>query len=345
MRARVRQRVEKFQVGTSSGAPPTKGRRSRLREDPSERVPSDLWRSYRRDMIHIYSARGGGIADYDRDQVKTGEQRARILRDSTGSPTGFAQYLRPRNPVGLQQSTFYLIPGHRSASALRDQMRSLIESGPVFTVSDSLQELASRRFPSMMRELGFRHVERRRLAIDPRMSRLPRESTGNVRFERVRGSDAARIAAIRAYRHHIDAAFGPGGNPTLWAIEYLRSMFARRNPRLDREASFVAVVGGRIVGAVLVTREARSVHIQDLSVRPSHRGRGIGSALMARALAHAASSGSRRVDLTVSLPNPTGAVRLYRRLGFRVDYDRGKAPGLWVHDATRLRLGLKVLGE
>ncbi|HEX5471463.1 MAG TPA: GNAT family N-acetyltransferase [Lacipirellulaceae bacterium] len=56
--------------------------------------------------------------------------------------------------------------------------------------------------------------------------------------------------------------------------------------------------------------------IQNVGVTPAHRGRGIGSALIAAALNGFQQVGLPRVYLEVTAQNE-GAVRLYNRLGFR----------------------------
>jgi len=56
--------------------------------------------------------------------------------------------------------------------------------------------------------------------------------------------------------------------------------------------------------------------IQNLGVVPSHRGHGLGSILMSRALAGFVAAGLGRAYLEVTAQN-VGAVRLYERLGFR----------------------------
>lgn len=52
-----------------------------------------------------------------------------------------------------------------------------------------------------------------------------------------------------------------------------------------------------------------------VGVRPGHRGRGVGSALLGALVASAARRGIVRISLSVEADNPAG--RLYRRFGFR----------------------------
>lgn len=55
--------------------------------------------------------------------------------------------------------------------------------------------------------------------------------------------------------------------------------------------------------------------IQNLGIVPEHRGRGLGTALLLRALTGFRQAGLRRAFLEVTAQND-GAIRLYRRLGF-----------------------------
>lgn len=55
--------------------------------------------------------------------------------------------------------------------------------------------------------------------------------------------------------------------------------------------------------------------IQNLGITPDHRSRGLGSALMARALAGFQQAGLKRAFLEVTAQN-AGAIRLYQRIGY-----------------------------
>jgi ribosomal protein S18 acetylase RimI-like enzyme len=82
---------------------------------------------------------------------------------------------------------------------------------------------------------------------------------------------------------------------------------------------FVAEDGGAIVGSLtLVTFEipsGRRAIIEDVVTDTAARGRGVGSALVQAAVAHAGELGTRTVDLT-SRPEREDANRLYEKLGF-----------------------------
>jgi ribosomal protein S18 acetylase RimI-like enzyme len=84
-------------------------------------------------------------------------------------------------------------------------------------------------------------------------------------------------------------------------------------------ALFVAEDDGRIVGSLtLVAFEiptGKRAWIEDVVTDASARGQGVASALVQAALEHAASFGTRTVDLT-SRPDREDANRLYVKLGF-----------------------------
>ncbi|WP_285564656.1 GNAT family N-acetyltransferase [Streptomyces sp. RTGN2] len=81
---------------------------------------------------------------------------------------------------------------------------------------------------------------------------------------------------------------------------------------------FVARDGDTATGCVVVTAPVDGrVEIKRLWTDPAHRGRGVASALLDAALAHAAREGVRTVRLSVWQWR-TGALALYERLGFTV---------------------------
>ncbi|MGI8578474.1 MAG: GNAT family N-acetyltransferase [Nocardioidaceae bacterium] len=84
---------------------------------------------------------------------------------------------------------------------------------------------------------------------------------------------------------------------------------------------FVARCDGQIVGALtLVTFPIPSgprSWIEDVVVDEAARGKGVGEALVERAIQSARASGVRSVDLT-SRPTRAAANRLYQRLGFEL---------------------------
>jgi putative acetyltransferase len=85
-------------------------------------------------------------------------------------------------------------------------------------------------------------------------------------------------------------------------------------------AQFVAVVDGRIVGWCDVfahwAHALKHVGTLGMGVHASHRGQGLGRALMLKTLEHALRSGIFRVTLEAREDN-TRAIRLYEQAGFK----------------------------
>ncbi len=70
---------------------------------------------------------------------------------------------------------------------------------------------------------------------------------------------------------------------------------------------------------VLTIRDDDCVGVFDVVTKETHRGRGLASALIARALADAHDAGAQSAYLQVMATNP--ALRVYERLGFATAYE------------------------
>jgi mycothiol synthase len=92
--------------------------------------------------------------------------------------------------------------------------------------------------------------------------------------------------------------------------------FMLDDPMYDPEAWFLAVAEGRIVGAALNWDEG---YIKDLVVHPEWRGRGLGKALVLQTFGEFSRRGLPRVTLKTDSNNPTGAWRLYERVGMGIE--------------------------
>jgi GNAT superfamily N-acetyltransferase len=96
---------------------------------------------------------------------------------------------------------------------------------------------------------------------------------------------------------------------------YLRSDFERQIS-LFPNGCFVARGTLRRLGIITTTRHGDFGFMGTLTVMKSHRSKGIGKALFARALAHLQEGGSKTIELNGVFPT----VSLYRRLGFQDKY-------------------------
>ena len=105
------------------------------------------------------------------------------------------------------------------------------------------------------------------------------------------------------------------------AVADIESSWDGAYGELWQEASVVAELDGRIVGVLLVVREApwegtpTGPFIIELFVSPTHRRRGLARRLLIRGIETLADSGAESVGLRVLVDNEP-AVALYRSLGF-----------------------------
>jgi predicted N-acetyltransferase YhbS len=132
-----------------------------------------------------------------------------------------------------------------------------------------------------------------------------------ITIRRERAADAAAREAL------LDEAYGP--------IRFTKTSEKLRAGRLPAAGlAFVAVEGGRLVGTLRLWSAAAgmgrdSLLLGPLAVAPSHRNRGIGSALMRRALRDARRRGHKSVLLVGDAP-------YYGRFGFSAE----KTAKLWM---------------
>jgi mycothiol synthase len=87
---------------------------------------------------------------------------------------------------------------------------------------------------------------------------------------------------------------------------------------------FLVERDGELVACALYWKETdRRGWLKDLVVQESERGRGLGTALLHHGFRAYAARGADRVGLKVDSTNPTGAPRLYERVGFVTDQRYG----------------------
>lgn len=129
-----------------------------------------------------------------------------------------------------------------------------------------------------------------------------------ITIEEATSASPELVAAIQRLLPQLSGSARPPGEPELAAI-------------VDSDASilFVARDGDAIVGSltlvVFAIPTGTRAWIEDVVVDETARGKGVGAALNAAALARAAAEGAKTVDLS-SRPSREAANRLYQRLGF-----------------------------
>ena len=126
----------------------------------------------------------------------------------------------------------------------------------------------------------------------------------------------------RALHETIEEAFANEWNHRYEPFEdFEKRRLAGRH--FDPALWFVARADGEVVGAILADwkRMGPWGWIGSVGVRDAWRRRGIGEALLRAAFRELHRRGERKVALGVDVQNPTGATRLYERVGMRVFWE------------------------
>ena len=139
----------------------------------------------------------------------------------------------------------------------------------------------------------------------------------------VRKMDAAEYPLLKDFCY--ESIFVPEGEPTppKSVVEHpLMQVYYADFGSEKHDIAFVAETDGNIVGAVWVRIMDDFGHIDDdtpsfaIAVHTKYRGMGIGTAQMERMLTELQTRGYKQASLSCQKANR--AVKLYRRLGFRV---------------------------
>ena len=129
----------------------------------------------------------------------------------------------------------------------------------------------------------------------------------------VRTFEPADGPAVQAL---LDEAYGgwDGSYVLLAHDDWLTAMTG--DIEFDPTTWWLAEHDGALVGCALWWK---SGWLKDVVVRESERGRGLATALIRHGLVEFGRRGVRRAGLKVDAANPTGAPRLYERLGFTIE--------------------------
>jgi mycothiol synthase len=142
-----------------------------------------------------------------------------------------------------------------------------------------------------------------------------------IRPYRDEDDEAVRLVSNASFADHWGSA---PREPGAWRAEF--SGAASFRPAASFVAEFTADKGRGIVGFLLAAehdadterRGHRTGAVARVGTVRAARGRGIGTALVARSLAAMRELGFAAAELGVDAESPTGAGRLYARLGFEV---------------------------
>ncbi|MDQ3706245.1 MAG: GNAT family N-acetyltransferase [Chloroflexota bacterium] len=108
---------------------------------------------------------------------------------------------------------------------------------------------------------------------------------------------------------------------------------------IARGTALLAYDGGHAVGTVRYEVRPGYLYVGRLAVLPSHRGRGVGAALMSYVERLAPGLGRTTIHLGTRLSMP-GNLAFYERLGYRVDstepHPRGNDTNVWFEKELKL---------
>lgn len=141
------------------------------------------------------------------------------------------------------------------------------------------------------------------------------EEMSSVRIGPAEEDQLPALAALLGVLFEQEAEFRPDRQRQLAGLRAIHERPALGTVLVARE-------GAEVVGMVVVLHTvstalgAPAAILEDLVVSPGRRGRGIGSALVRAAVAHAREQGCARITLLTDADN-RDAARLYARHGFR----------------------------
>ncbi len=165
--------------------------------------------------------------------------------------------------------------------------------------------------------MSISYFKRFRMEIDlnelPPVPRLP-EGYGWLAWDYAHLELHAEVK-FHSFYEEIDSVVFPSLS-TREGCSYLMREISRK-PGFRSEATWLLRNGENFCGTVQGVRERNGMGaIQNLGIVPSHRGRGLGRALLLQALHGFVRAGLGRAFLEVTAQNEP-AVRLYREVGFR----------------------------
>ena len=149
-----------------------------------------------------------------------------------------------------------------------------------------------------------------------------RAAAAGLAFRRIAEHDLPFLAQVYASTRAEEIALT--GWPDEQKAAFLTQQFLAQHTHYQRyypQADWLVMVReGEDIGRLYVERWPSQHRIIDIALLPAHRGKGFGEALLRDLMDEAAAAG-KAVSIHVEKNNP--AMRLYRRLGFRTEEDKG----------------------
>ncbi len=260
------------------------------------------------DLFCAYEERTRGFPDTDDADVAREwelpgwdfEDGTRVVEDD-GVVIGYAL-------VTDEHADTVAVPGRPEVS---DALLAWVEAHP---------EHLEHYVPDGDADLGAR-LERRGWVPERRFWRMRRELSGDLPAPvwpaGVTVSDFRRPDDERAVHELISTSFREIGGQHERTFEQW-SGYLLDTDLFDASLYLVAVDGERVAGASLTQVMGGEGFVRQLAVAPSHRGRGLGLALLHETFRRLAEQGLPTALLGVDAGNPTGAIAVYEKAGMAV---------------------------
>lgn len=270
-------------------------------------TPADLDGVF--ELLTAHNAAFFGVSELRREHLEQewgldGTDRF-VARDD--ELAGYA-LLNARGEVGFAGADDAALDGLLEAVATRAHVRG-------FDHITATVEEGDAPYEGLVRRGGFEsHGEVLRMWRDLSLPASEPAWPDGVSPRTYRDEDARRVQAL------LDDAYGA------WDATYVPQpheewlQWMTDHDEFDPELWLLAEREEELVGCALHWREeGRRGWLKDLVVRADQRGRGLAKTLLAEGFRRYRERGARCVGLKVESTNPTGALQLYRRLGFEVD--------------------------
>jgi ribosomal protein S18 acetylase RimI-like enzyme len=273
------------------------------------------------------------------DTVRSGRRSVALWHDARGEVSGFVAWeVVPE--VGRRIDLWYLDRRHQN----RDGLAALLDGfeafeplrGPVFVAPGAIAGVPRDDEAAVLSAADMIHLEHEALAF-----RAGREVPGAIvgdrwRFRPVEPGDRDALLALsgRAYREYPGQLWWTHVDLERDLAEYW-NVLANGGHTVLPEGTFVLLADRAVRGWIVTSRDPSGPYIDSVQVDPKWQGRGIGRALLVRALTGLRDAGVEDDVGLVYLKENARAGALYRSVGFTpAPFTRPVARGHWIRRRT-----------
>jgi ribosomal protein S18 acetylase RimI-like enzyme len=186
----------------------------------------------------------------------------------------------------------------------------LLRAGGAATITGQFEDVYEPAFAS----LGFRRLfARMRMEAPTRRS----AAAANIKMQPPEEAEVLGLTTflMDVYEGHMEQQHGIHVGPEEEWRGYVAGLFKGDSGEYMPDASYVALEGSRIIGAILVTHWMGTPLVAELGVAKDRRGKGIGRDLLQASMHRLAARDEPRLALYVTVGNDP-AIALYRKIGF-----------------------------